>query len=183
MTQKNEREKKFELRISKIENSIELLKIKYNLYFSGEINVPPEQEREALEKVVRNILSDELKSAKISLLIQNVTSRFNIYNNMWKKKLNQLESGELKRSNQKRSFVMMNSTTSENSEVSVSLNDENSFENFYKKYSSFKKGKTNIKNKDSLINSIKVKLISKNLVDAKIELTKFEGKTKIKIKK
>jgi len=183
MESKKDRERNFESYIKRLEEKIESLKIQYNLFFSGEINIPPEQERELLEKEVRTSLYSNLKSPKINLLIQNLSSRFNIFNNMWKKKLNQLESGELKRpSKPKPAFFIKDKPANKESVIPVSLNDEKSFEQLFDRYSSLGSNK-NKKSKDALINKIKLKLISENIINAKIQLSKSDGKIKLKIKK
>ncbi len=186
MESKKEQETRVEQELLKIDSKIESLKIQYNLFFSGEINVPPEMEREKLGKVIRKLLNTELKSARVNLLSQNISSKFNLYNNMWKKKLNQLESGELLRpSNKRPSFFSKDDFMANNkkAEIAISLNREETFENLYKTYSAMNKIRGKNDDGEDLINKIKLKLISENIVDAKIELRNNSGKVKIKIKK
>ena len=185
MESNKEREKNFEAHIEKIDEKIERLKVQYNLFFSGEINIPPEKERVDMEKIVRNILSSNLKSARVNLLAQNVSSKFNIYNNMWKKKLNQLESGELSRPTKSDRKFIMREKSSDNisKEVEVSLNNENSFDNLFNQIQSIN-SKGSKSSKEEIVNKIKVKLISENIIDAKVQIVKSEnGKIKVKIKK
>jgi lipopolysaccharide biosynthesis glycosyltransferase len=167
-----------------LEQKIENLKIQYNLFFSGEINIPPEKEREELEKDIREILYAGQKSPRITLLVQNLASKFTLYNNMWLKKLHDVEVGVV--SIKKRKLV---STVDERDKerkrysLEVSLNNEESFENFFNKYCELAKlKKTSTTDKENIINSLKSKMISENMIDVKVNLSVTKGKLKIKIK-
>ena len=174
-----------EVLVKNVDSRIESLKVQYNLFFSGELNIPPEKERENLEKAIRNILSKDLKSSKISFLMQNISSKFTLYNNMWLKKLNQIEVGIIKRKKITPLYEnnIQKPITKERN-LKVSLNDEESFEKFFNNYDSIiKQNKLKSKkSKDDMINSLKYKLISENLIDANIKLSFLKGKIKIKIK-
>ncbi len=181
-----ERQKKIEEQIRKTEGRIEALKTDYNLFFAGELSIPPEQERKKVEKVIREIQSKDLRSGKLDFLLQNLSSRFYLYNNMWLKKLSQLESGITNRPTRVPKYEMSEkSKTPLTKDSTVSLNKESSFDSFYDEYDKMirqsQKGKG--KSKDDLINTIKLKMISENIIDAKINLTVSQGKVQIKIKK
>lgn len=181
-----EKQRKIEELIRRTEARIEALKTEYNLFFAGELKIPPEKERVNIDKVVREIQAKDLRSGKLEFLLQNLSSRFYLYNNMWLKKLNQLESGTLKRPTKTPKFEKGSpSDTSITKESTVSLNNEGSFESFYNEYDKMvktsKKGKG--KSKDDLINSIKLKMISENIIDVNINLSITKGKVQIKIKK
>lgn len=177
-----------ELLIQDMNQRLENIKYKYNLFFSGEIRIPPEKEREELEKRIRNLMSSSSKSARTQLLIQNLSSRFSLYNNMWLKRLKELETGisTIPRKRQVQ-FEQIKPPPPKKTEkpvsVNVSLNREDSFEKFFDNYSKMitPKAKAAL-NKDQVINSIKTKLITANLVDAKVNLAIEKGKIKIKIK-
>ena len=79
--------------ILKLDQRIENLKIDFNLFFSGEVSIPPEKERGSIENQIRKLSNEEQKSAKINLLIQNISSKFALYNNMWLKRLHEIEVG------------------------------------------------------------------------------------------
>lgn len=171
--------------IRDIERRIENLKIQFNLFFSGELDIPPEQEREAVEKLVRKLLYSGHKAARLNLLMQNLSSSFNLYNNMWLKKLNDLETGALT-IKRKRTASVEDPSKSWNTKVyGISLNSEDSFENLYKKYCDlFPKASSQIPlDKENLIRSIKTKMIASNLIDAKAAISVSQGKLKIRIKK
>ncbi len=181
-----EQQRKFEDLIRKTEGRIESLKTEYNLFFAGERNIPPEKERVNIEKVIRDIQSKDPRSSKLAFLLQNLASRFYLYNNMWLKKLSQIESGIINRPSKiPKTEKNSQPETPISKDSTVSLNKESSFDSFYDDYDkmvkSSKKGKG--KSKDDLINTIKLKMISENIIDANINLTINEGKVQIKIKK
>lgn len=181
-----ERQRKIEDQIRRTEARIEALKTEYNLFFAGEVKLPPEKERTDIEKVLREIQGKDLRSSKLEFLLQNLSSRFYLYNNMWLKKLNQLETGTLKRPTKVPKYtVVSNEKKVDASDSTVSLNSESSFESFYEQYDKMvRQNKKGVgKEKDDLINTIKLKMISENIIDANINLTVKKGKVQIKIKK
>jgi len=177
-----------ELMIQDMNRRVENLKLQFNLFFSGETRIPPEKEREELEVRIRNLMSKGHKSPRINLLIQNLSSRFSLYNNMWLKRLNELETGISTLRRKKTAYLEEPKPPPPPQKkkpvnVDISLNREDSFEKFYDHYSKLlpaqKKGTLD---KEQVINSMKTKLITSNLVDAKVDLTMEKGKLKIKIK-
>ncbi len=60
-----DRQRKIEDQIRKTEGRIEALKTDFNLFFAGELNIPPEIERKNIEKVIRNIQAKDLRSSKL----------------------------------------------------------------------------------------------------------------------
>ncbi len=171
-----------EQKLHRIEAEIERLKIDFNLFFTGELRVPPEQEREKVEKEIRQLLYAEVKSPRLNLMIQNLSSRFSVYNNMWLKKLHDVEAGVLIIRRKASAFMASGNARVEHS-MDVSLNREDSFEKLYTKYSELMTDKQKIASRDELVNRLKTTLISNNLVDASIKLSVDQGKVKIKIKK
>jgi hypothetical protein len=104
---------------------------------------------------------------------------------MWLKKLNELETGVITIKRKKTSSADEPSKSWNTKIYGVSLNNETSFENLYEKYTSLfpKASSQNKLNKESLIRSIKTKMISSNLVDAKAAISVSQGKLKIRLKK
>ena len=82
-----------EQQVALLEKKIDDLKAEYILFFNGDTRQPPEKKREDLEKAIRRLIYGGSKSAKMEMIIQNVAQRFSLYNNMWLKKLNELEIG------------------------------------------------------------------------------------------
>jgi hypothetical protein len=181
-----------ELLIQDINQRLETLKVQFNLFFSGEIRVPPDKEREELESRIRNLMSTGHKAPRVNLLIQNLGSRFSLYNNMWLKRLNELETGISTLRRKKTAYVeepkpppspSSSTPAVKPVNVNVSLNSEESFENFFDNYSLLFAPKTRgALDKEKVINSIKTKLITENLVDASVNVAVEKGKLKIKIK-
>ncbi|MCU0287300.1 MAG: hypothetical protein MUF15_13015 [Acidobacteria bacterium] len=180
---------KIETHLNALEGKIEFLKTQFNLYFSGELRVPPESEREELEKQVREIHFSPHKSSRAKLLIENLSSKFSLYNNMWKKRLNEIESGMIPL---KKKTVVYDDEYPPGPEepgpreevFDLSLNREDSFEKFYDKYTVLaKKDSSDDAQKEKFINSIKAKLIGENLIDARVSLAIDKGKLKLKVKK
>jgi len=171
--------------IRNIDRRIEQLRVQYTLFFSGELDIPPEPEREALEKVVRKLLYTGHKAARLNLLAQNVSSKFTLYNNMWLKKLNELETGMTTIKKKRAASPGEQKQPWTTKVYGISLNSEDSFNNLYTKYCDlFPKASSEIPlNKNKLIDSIKTKMISSNLIDAKAAISVSGGKLKIRIKK
>ncbi len=176
--------------LTSINGRIESLKTQYNLFFSGEIRIPPEGEREALEKIVRDMLVSTPKTARVRLLVQNVSSKFTLYNNMWKKRLNQIESGVEVLKKKKSAYLEDPEEAKKKERVKVkeevldiSLNREDSFDKFYEQYNKLlKKEPGNEAQKEKVINSLKMKLISRNLIDTRVSIGVSNGKLRLKIK-
>ncbi len=178
---------KIEKFIMAIDGKIESLKTQFNLYFSGEVRIPPESEREDLEKMIRDILFSPHKSPKAKLLIQNLSSKFSLYNNMWKKRLNEIESGVSSLTKKPPAYDEKEEPVPieiPEETFDISLNREDSFEMFYNKYTHLmKKDAGDETQKEKIINSLKAKLIGQNLIDARVSLAIDKGKIKLKIKK
>jgi hypothetical protein len=181
-----------EMLIQDMNQRLETLKVHYNLFFLGELRVPPEKEREELGIRIRNLMSTGSKAPRVNFLIQNLGSRFSLYNNMWLKRLNEMETGISPR---KRKPIAYDEapkpppTRSPSSpavkpiNVDVSLNREDSFEKFFDNYTRmFSPKARDALDKEKVINSIKTKLITENLVDARVNVAMEKGKLKIKIK-
>ncbi|MCP5045840.1 MAG: hypothetical protein GY940_01615 [bacterium] len=186
-----------EILIQDISQRIESLKTEFNLYFSGEIRVPPEKDRVALEKKIRNLMYSGKKTARINLLVQNVSSRFSLFNNMWMKRMNEIETGVSPLQRKKVAILEMEKENEKGKKktkpprparrkgvaVPVSLNREDSFDKLFDNYAAMmKKESKKVPDKEKMINSIKTKMITSNVIDAKVALSLEKGKLKIKIK-
>ncbi len=183
--------KAIENSIQELDRRIENLKAQFNLFFAGELRIPPEKERDEIEKKIRRILSYSEKSSRIKLLTQNLSSKFSLYNNMWLKKLNEIELGIVfikKQKIMKTGYSNIGgkplySQIKENS-VQVSLNDEDSFERFFDLFNKISLEKLkNKEEKEKIINSLKSQMIFENRIDTKVKLQLKQGKIKIIFKK
>jgi hypothetical protein len=172
-----------------LERKIDDLKAKYILFFAGESKQPPEQEREYCEKAIRNLIYGGAKTAKMSMIIQNLAARFSLYNNLWLKQLNESESG-ISRQQKKKAAQSPSQPQAQpkkdkaHQEVLLNLNDEDSFENLFSAYQQLlPKNSKAARDKDAIINSMKTKMLTHNLVEARVSLSFQNNKLSIIIKK
>lgn len=179
-------EDSIELLLKDMEQRVEGLKVKYNLFFTGETRIPPEKEREELETRIRNLMSKGHKSPRVNLLIQNLGSRFSLYNNLWLKRMNELETGISVVQRKKTAYMEEPKPPPSKVKpinIDISLNHEESFEKFFENYSRMSSiNDQKSLDKEKIINSIKAKLITENMVDAQVNLSLKNGKVNIKIK-
>jgi hypothetical protein len=82
-----------ESKLIDLSRKLEDLIMQFNLYFSGELRVPPDMDREALAASIRNLQNTHPANASGSFLMQNLNARFALYNNMWLKKMHDIEVG------------------------------------------------------------------------------------------
>jgi len=180
------RRQTLEQHIQTIEGRIDLLKIHYNQFFAGEITTPPEKERETVEMLIRKLLSQEHRSARINLLVHNLASRFSLFNNRWLKQLNDLETDfhpRKRRLESSRDDMTTSADSNSPQDIEVSLNREDSFESVFEAYRKMMVNPSLSPNaKEAWINSLKTKMISANLVDAKINIYREDGNLKIRLK-
>ena len=173
-----------EKQIAELERKIDDLKAEYVLFFNGETKMPPEKKREDLEKAVRKMIYGGSKTARMDLIIQNLAQRFSLYNNMWLKKLNEMEFGTPAQQKKKRALAAAPKKEKEQREIYLTLNDEETFERFAAAYKEMvpESGKS-AKERDTLIESIKAKMLTNNLVEARVTFSMQKGKLSIRIKK
>jgi len=180
-----------EQQVSALERKIDDLKSKYILFFSGESKQPPEKEREDLEKAIRGLIYSGAKTARMSMIIQNLAARFSLYNNLWLKQMTELESGVNRKAKKKIAAPPPlrpeprppHNKDKAAQEVFLSLNDESSFERFFAAYSQQLPPNARVgANKDGIINSIKSKMLTHNLIETRVHVALKNGKLSITIK-
>jgi hypothetical protein len=174
-----------EKQIVDLEKKIDDLKAEYLLFFNGECKLPPEKKREDLEKAVRKLIYGGAKTARLDMIIQNLASRFSLYNNLWLKKLNELESG-ISTIRKKKSFQPPPAPKKEKGqrEIYLTLNDEATFERLVSAYRELLPNSSRTeKERDKIIETMKTKMLTHNLVEARITFTVQKGKLSIRIKK
>lgn len=173
--------------IADLEKKIDDLKAEYILFFNGDTKLPPEKKREDLEKAIRRMIYSGSKTARMDLIIQNLAQRFSLYNNMWLKKLNELECGTPAQQKKKRAQAPVPAPPKADKgqrEIYLTLNDEATFERFAAAYRELlTENSKSAKERDSLIESIKTKMLTNNLVEARITISKQNGKLSIRIRK
>jgi len=87
--------KDYKEKVSKLNERLELLDRKFNLYFTGQDRIPPIQE---FEKLKREILllsreRDRVTSSGIRFYFNNFLQRFGSYRTKWEKALTAIEEG------------------------------------------------------------------------------------------
>jgi len=179
--------------VANLERKIDDLKAKYILFFGGELKQPPEQERTDTEKAIRKLIYSGAKTARLSMIIQNLASRFSLYNNLWLKQLNESESGVSRVQKKRNAAPPPQPKPQSNSkpknekgyrEIILNLNDENSFEELYAAYKQLLPPNSKaVKDKDDIINSMKIKMLTNNLFEAKVSISLQNSKMNITIKK
>jgi hypothetical protein len=105
---------------------------------------------------------------------------------MWLKRLNELETGISIIKRKKTAYMEEPKPPPPKVKpinVDISLNHEESFEKFFENYSRMlsSNAKKSL-DKEKIINSVKTKLITENMVDAQVNLSLRGGKVKIRIK-
>jgi len=173
-----------EKQIAELERKIDDLKAEYILFFNGESKLPPEKKREDLEKAVRKLIYGGAKTARMDMIIQNLAMRFSLYNNLWLKKLSELEAGTSTIQKKKAAPPPPPKKEKGTREVHLSLNDEASFERLVDAYRELLPGSSRTeKEKSKIIDSMKAKMLTHNLIEARVSFTLDKGKLSIKIKK
>lgn len=172
-----------EKQIAELEMKIDALKAEYLLFFSGELKLPPEKKREDLEKAVRKLIYGGAKTPRMDMIIQNLASRFSLYNNLWLKKLNELESG-VSTIQKKKSIQppLAPKKEKEPREIYLTLNDEDTFERLVSAYQELLPNSTE-KEREKVIETMKTKMLTHNLVEARVTFALQKGKLSIRIKK
>lgn len=171
--------------IAQLEKKIDDLKAEYILFFNHETKMPPEKKREDLEKAVRKMIYGGAKTARMDMIIQNLANRFNLYNNLWLKKLNEMEFGtSLLQKKQAAKPPPPSKRGKEKLDVYVTLNDEKTFERLVDAYRELlpANGKTE-KERQKIIDGMKAKMLTHNLVEAHVSFAIQDGKLSIRIKK
>jgi hypothetical protein len=178
-----------EQQIAALERKIDELKSKYILFFNGESKQPPEQERTDVENAVRKLIYGGAKTARMSMIIQNLAARFSLYNNLWLKQLNELESGVSRLPKKKNATPARSEPRAQkkiekaDQEIFLSLNDENSFENLAAVYHRLlPPGHQAGQDKEQIINGMKSKMVTRNLVEANVRIAVQNGKLSITLK-
>lgn len=175
-----------ERQVTQLERRIDDLKAEYVQFFNGDIRQPPEKKREDLEKAVRRLVFGGSKTARMDMIIQNLAQRFSLYNNLWLKKLNELETGTPSGRKKKAAAAPAPAVRKDGGprEVYLTLNDENTFERFASVYDEMLPGSAaSERERDKIISGIKAKMLTHNLVEARISFSRQGNKLSIRIKK
>jgi len=186
--------KDMEKKIAQFDRRIEDLKIQYHLFFSGELKLPPEKERTDLEKAIMGLGSFGSKSPRLTLLVQNLISKFSVFNNVWMKKLSELEAGTISIKKTKagaapKKAVAQGERAAKKGgealshDLPVNVNDEHTFDVFYQRYQEImKKASLPAAAKEKIISALKAQMLINNMPAGKIELSMKKGKINLRLK-
>ena len=76
-----------------LEYGTRLVHVSWEKFFSGLERFPPNEEMRRLEVIVRRYAGGEIGNSGRRFLYQSLTARFNIYKDMWNKRLRAIEEG------------------------------------------------------------------------------------------
>ena len=76
-----------------VDDGIRKLRVEYELYFSGQRKRPPDDERRALDQLVRRLGTAAFRSSAERFQYGNVIGRYNLYCELWEKQLREREEG------------------------------------------------------------------------------------------
>ena len=81
--------------VDQIEKAIKLLQIEWEKFFGGVERKPPNELKGKVEALIRRHANAEIRNNTERFRYQNITARYNTFNEMWGKKLRALEEGRV----------------------------------------------------------------------------------------
>ena len=85
-----------EKQLNAIEQKIRELKREYEMYFTGEARLPPEQKRIKVQKVLGRLSATHLTSTRMKFRLEAILSKFNAFQRLWDRIMLQIELGTYK---------------------------------------------------------------------------------------
>jgi len=79
--------------LDSIEKRLEDLRNQFEQYFMGSRKVPPLQERTSVQYLIRRLSNYSIPNTRLRFRFQQITSKFNSYNQYWNRTLQQIEAG------------------------------------------------------------------------------------------
>ncbi|HUT52115.1 MAG TPA: MXAN_5187 C-terminal domain-containing protein [bacterium] len=79
--------------LESLEKRVDDLRNQYEQYFMGARKRPPEQERTTVTFIIRRLANQNAPNTRLRFRFQQLTSKFNSYNQYWNRTLQQIESG------------------------------------------------------------------------------------------
>ncbi len=79
--------------LNDLEVSIKKLKIEYDIFFAGGQKTPPNNLKSKVEKTIQQLLDERGMSFAQKFKFNTLVARYNVYKELWRKKLKQLEEG------------------------------------------------------------------------------------------
>src|SRR5918994_3018193 len=81
--------------LEQIEKAIKQLQIEWEKFFGGVEKKPPTDLKAKLEAIIRRHANAEIRNNTERFRYQNLTARYNTFNEMWGKRLRALEEGRI----------------------------------------------------------------------------------------
>ncbi len=110
--------------ITKLENMIEALKKKYELFFFGMEKKPPSAERDQVDRKVRELLNAFITNTGQKYRLQSVVGKYNSYQRYWDRILQQIEEGTYQRELLKRRIIQKEFAQSQYKKTTYEIGNE-----------------------------------------------------------
>jgi len=81
--------------VDQIEKAIKQLQIEWEKFFGGAERKPPNDLKGKVEALIRRHANSEIRNNTERFRYQNITARYNTFNEMWSKKLRAMEEGRV----------------------------------------------------------------------------------------
>ena len=79
--------------IERLEQAIRLLKVQYDQYFAGVLNLPPFEMRSEVERLIRQYNNKTFEQSGLRFYFNSLVTRFNTFSELWAKCLRLREEG------------------------------------------------------------------------------------------
>ncbi len=79
--------------LDKLEKRIDEVRMAYEQYFLGSRKRAPEQQKTSVQFLVRRLANQYTPNTKLRFRFQQLTAKFNSYNQYWNRTMQQIESG------------------------------------------------------------------------------------------
>ena len=79
--------------IEQLEQAIRLLKVQYDQYFAGVLNLPPYELRGEVERLIRQYSNHPFEKSSLRFYFNSLVTRFNTFSELWAKCLRLREEG------------------------------------------------------------------------------------------
>lgn len=181
---RKEQLKSLESSVLELSRKLEDLIMQFNLYFNGELRVPPEKERESLAASIRNLQNLHQKSATGAFLMQNLNARFALYNNMWLKKMHDIEVGLPLRPGPKPTSQTAAPVKKTEKATTLDLNEPDTFKEVYSQYQALMtRNQQKVISDKALTEALARRMKEASVEKATVSLSFENGKLKIRLRK
>lgn len=82
-----------EQRLDRLEQGISTLRVEFEKFFNGAVDVPPEDLRDSLRSEIRELRLAKLKAAADNFRLAQLEARFNSFSELFSRRLRQVEEG------------------------------------------------------------------------------------------